>query len=37
VVAAHDFSVKDAVSPKTDAVEGLVLLTDWREKGWKHQ
>jgi glyoxylase-like metal-dependent hydrolase (beta-lactamase superfamily II) len=37
VVAAHDFSINDAVSPKTDAVEGLVLLTDWREKGWKRQ
>jgi glyoxylase-like metal-dependent hydrolase (beta-lactamase superfamily II) len=37
VVAAHDFSVADAVSPETDAVKGLVLLTNWREKGWKHQ
>lgn len=36
-VGAHDFSVKNAVSPNTDTVEGLVLLTDWREKGWKHQ
>jgi glyoxylase-like metal-dependent hydrolase (beta-lactamase superfamily II) len=37
VVGAHDFKVKSAVSPNTDAVEGLVLLTDWRENGWKHQ
>jgi glyoxylase-like metal-dependent hydrolase (beta-lactamase superfamily II) len=37
VVAAHDFSIKDFVSPNTDAVKGLVLLTDWREKGWKRQ
>ena len=37
VVGAHDFSVRAAISPNTDAVEGLVLLTDWREKGWKRQ
>lgn len=35
VVAAHDFSISDVVNPDTDAVEGLVLLTDWRDKGWK--
>jgi glyoxylase-like metal-dependent hydrolase (beta-lactamase superfamily II) len=37
VVGAHDFSIADAISPKTEAVIGLVLLTDWRDKGWKHQ
>jgi glyoxylase-like metal-dependent hydrolase (beta-lactamase superfamily II) len=37
VVAAHDFSVKDCVSPNTDAIKGLVPLMDWREKGWKRQ
>lgn len=37
VVGAHDFSIVDAVSPGSGAVEGLVLLTNWREKGWKRQ
>jgi glyoxylase-like metal-dependent hydrolase (beta-lactamase superfamily II) len=37
VIAAHDFSIIKSVSPNTMAVKGLVLLTDWREKGWKHQ
>jgi glyoxylase-like metal-dependent hydrolase (beta-lactamase superfamily II) len=37
VVAAHDFLIGDSISPRTDAVNGLVLLTDWREKRWKRQ
>jgi glyoxylase-like metal-dependent hydrolase (beta-lactamase superfamily II) len=37
VVAAHDFSITNVVSSKAGSVEGLVLLTDWREMGWKHQ
>ena len=37
VIGAHDFSVSKAVSPETNPVKGLVLLTDWRQKGWKRQ
>jgi glyoxylase-like metal-dependent hydrolase (beta-lactamase superfamily II) len=36
-LGAHDFSIKTAISPDTDSVEGLVLLNDWRQAGWKHQ
>lgn len=37
VVSAHDFSVREALSPNTDSLNGLYLLTDWRERGWKRQ
>ena len=37
VVGAHDFSLCGVISPNTDALKGLFLLTDWRENGWKHQ
>lgn len=34
-IGAHDFTVGKAISPGTETVEGLVLLNEWREKGWK--
>jgi glyoxylase-like metal-dependent hydrolase (beta-lactamase superfamily II) len=34
VVAAHDFSVSRSISPN-NAVQGLVLLNNWRERSWK--
>jgi glyoxylase-like metal-dependent hydrolase (beta-lactamase superfamily II) len=37
VVGSHDFSVVDAINQNAGAVNGLVLLTDWRKKGWKRQ
>jgi glyoxylase-like metal-dependent hydrolase (beta-lactamase superfamily II) len=37
VVGAHDFSISDSVAPGKLAVEGLVLLHEWRSKGWKCQ
>jgi glyoxylase-like metal-dependent hydrolase (beta-lactamase superfamily II) len=37
VVGAHDFTISRAVSPNTDTVDGLVLLTDWHKRGWKQQ
>jgi hypothetical protein len=37
VIRAHDFSINHAISPNTDALKVLVLLTDWRKRGWKHQ
>jgi len=37
VVAAHDFSVLDAVRAEVAEVHGLVLLTEWRANGWKRQ
>jgi glyoxylase-like metal-dependent hydrolase (beta-lactamase superfamily II) len=35
VVAAHDYSVSHSISPNANTLEGLVLLNDWRERGWK--
>ncbi|KAF2734298.1 hypothetical protein EJ04DRAFT_246721 [Polyplosphaeria fusca] len=35
VIGAHDGSVGDALTSGKDEVEGLVLLNDWRDKGWK--
>ena len=36
-VGAHDFTINQAVSPHSNTVKGMVLLTDWRENGWKLQ
>ena len=36
-VGAHDFFVSSAISPGSDTIEGLVLLNEWRENGWKRQ
>jgi glyoxylase-like metal-dependent hydrolase (beta-lactamase superfamily II) len=35
VLAAHDFSVGERIAPGMKEIEGLVMLNDWREKGWK--
>lgn len=35
VVAAHDFSVGEAIEPGVKEIQGLVALNDWREKKWK--
>jgi glyoxylase-like metal-dependent hydrolase (beta-lactamase superfamily II) len=37
VVGSHDFSIHDTFSAKKDALKGMLLLTDWRKNGWKHQ
>lgn len=35
VVGAHDFSIGEVVRPGVEVIEGLVLLNDWKKKGWK--
>ncbi|KAJ4984521.1 hypothetical protein SVAN01_09996 [Stagonosporopsis vannaccii] len=35
VIAAHDFSVGQAIEPGVKEIEGLVSINDWREKKWK--
>ena len=36
-VGAHDSLVSNAISPGSETIEGLVLLNEWRENGWKRQ
>ncbi|KAI1620019.1 hypothetical protein EDD37DRAFT_570189 [Exophiala viscosa] len=35
VIASHDISIVETLAAGTNGVEGLVLLNDWRRKGWK--
>ncbi|KAH7095037.1 beta-lactamase-like protein [Paraphoma chrysanthemicola] len=35
VIAAHDFSVGNALVEGKKEVEGLVEINEWKEKGWK--
>ncbi|KAJ4365693.1 hypothetical protein N0V83_008313 [Neocucurbitaria cava] len=35
VVAAHDFSVGEAIEPGKKVIEGLVEINGWYEEGWK--
>lgn len=35
VLGAHDFSIGEAIKPGVKEIEGLVLVNDWRDKGWK--
>lgn len=35
VVAAHDFSVGEAIEPGVKEIQGLIAINNWREKKWK--
>ncbi|KIV87781.1 hypothetical protein PV11_03303 [Exophiala sideris] len=35
VIASHDISIVETLAAGASRVEGLVLLNDWRQKGWK--
>ncbi|KAJ5818169.1 Metallo-hydrolase/oxidoreductase [Penicillium riverlandense] len=35
VIAAHDSDIQASLAPGQNSVEGLVLLNNWKHKGWK--